>query len=357
MPHSFVMGRPPRRATNGETTVPDGRPMKYAHGQYPAYVLDRCRCDECRSASRDYERARQLAPVPAYVDAAPAREHIAWLATQGVGLKQVAKQAGVAHGALSKLVYGLPNRPPSKRCRRDTLERILAVSIDARAGGARVDAETTWALINEMLDAGATRAQLALLLGSSTPALQLGTDTVKVSTAHQVADIYREWKTGDLTLGRHDRYGNFHQAIPTTTDIPARLVPAAVPVDMRRHRNKKVVAAARVEIPTPQADIVVCATCTGAHATQLCPKTAPPPTARPGWPARAQCADKPTWLFFPTNEDEATTRKAKQVCISCPVRLDCLITHLQEPAGIFGGLTERERSALTLDTLPFEVAQ
>lgn len=336
----------PQRAVNGEVTVPAGRPMKYAHGEYAAYVVDRCRCPDCTAANTRYEQTRAASPLPAYVDADPAREHLAWLATQGVGLKQVARRSGVSHGAISNLVYGKHGRAPSKRCRPDTLARILAVSIDDRAGGARADPETTLALLDEMLTAGATRSQIARLLGSNTPELQLGA-TVKMSTAHQVADIYRRWKTGELQLGHRDRWGNFYPAVPDE-GMPKRLIPAVVPVDMRHHRHKKVVAAARTPIPAPQAE-VVCTICTGPHPATVCPTTRPAPTRRApraGWQQRARCAGKPIWLFFPTDTDHVTIGKAKAVCAACPVRDDCAIAHADEPAGIFGGLTPDERMSL-----------
>ena len=46
-------------------------------------------------------------------------------------------------------------------------------------------------------------------------------------------------------------------------------------------------------------------------------------------------------LFF--SERSSDVRKAKEMCMSCPVRLQCLSDNLTQPYGVFGGLTDRER--------------
>jgi WhiB family redox-sensing transcriptional regulator len=44
----------------------------------------------------------------------------------------------------------------------------------------------------------------------------------------------------------------------------------------------------------------------------------------------------------------AAQRSAREVCVSCPVRIDCLIDALDHRIlfGVWGGMTERERRAL-----------
>src|SRR4051812_1680110 len=112
-----------------------------AHGTRAKYVLEKCRCEPCTAANREYVRASSQRAAPAYVDAGPARRHITELRDAGVGLKTVAKAAGVSHGALSKLVYGETARggKPTKRIRPETMERILAVTPADVADGATVD--------------------------------------------------------------------------------------------------------------------------------------------------------------------------------------------------------------------------
>jgi WhiB family redox-sensing transcriptional regulator len=62
------------------------------------------------------------------------------------------------------------------------------------------------------------------------------------------------------------------------------------------------------------------------------------------WFDDAACAGMDTTIFFP--ERGQTSRKAKQVCYSCPVREDCLEEALarREMFGIWGGMSEKERA-------------
>ncbi len=65
------------------------------------------------------------------------------------------------------------------------------------------------------------------------------------------------------------------------------------------------------------------------------------------WQAYAQCRGTNADVFFPSLEEDPTP--AKRVCDACPVRLACLGFALRngEKYGIWGGLTERERSRLS----------
>jgi WhiB family transcriptional regulator, redox-sensing transcriptional regulator len=62
-----------------------------------------------------------------------------------------------------------------------------------------------------------------------------------------------------------------------------------------------------------------------------------------GWQERALCAQTDPEAFFP--EKGGSTREAKQVCLSCDVRGECLDYALanDERFGIWGGMSERER--------------
>ena len=73
------------------------------------------------------------------------------------------------------------------------------------------------------------------------------------------------------------------------------------------------------------------------------------------WQAGAACRGQSAVIFFaPTHfaRKEARAmreRQAKTVCASCPVRRDCLnfALRIREPHGIWGGLNEIERRAIT----------
>ncbi len=61
------------------------------------------------------------------------------------------------------------------------------------------------------------------------------------------------------------------------------------------------------------------------------------------WMLEAKCLDADPEAFFP--EKGGSTREAKRICATCPVREECLDFALTEDErfGIWGGLSERER--------------
>ena len=63
------------------------------------------------------------------------------------------------------------------------------------------------------------------------------------------------------------------------------------------------------------------------------------------WVVRALCAGDPPDALFVRG---AAQRHAKQRCLGCPVRIECLADALQCGCdyGVWGGLTERERRAM-----------
>jgi WhiB family redox-sensing transcriptional regulator len=73
-----------------------------------------------------------------------------------------------------------------------------------------------------------------------------------------------------------------------------------------------------------------------------------------GWQWRAACRGEDTALFFAPSDTEVRDvkltreRKAKAICASCPVRIDCLeyAIRIKEGHGIWGGLNELERRLL-----------
>lgn len=70
------------------------------------------------------------------------------------------------------------------------------------------------------------------------------------------------------------------------------------------------------------------------------------------WRDTAACRDEDPELFFPvgdTTPAHLQAEEAKAVCRRCPVAGSCLQFALDEniPAGIFGGLTDKERASLS----------
>ena len=292
----------PSRALPGVLSH-DGRQMVYDHGQNAAYALDRCRCEPCRKANRDAarDRARQIAP--AYVDAAPARAHVRFLQANGLGLKTIAARSGVSNGALTKLIYGVQGRPPSKRITQRNLERLLAVSPADAADCDYVDAGPTWQRINAMVDAGVPRARISEALGYEHAGLQVSRTKVHARTARTIKDLHTGWIEGRVTLARHDRHGN------TTVIAPPPRVPDYI------DRSKILLDLCEI----------------------LERRNEEP------WRAQAACRTRPPTIWFPTSKDDRMEAAAKRICRACLVRSQCLTANLAEPEGIYGGLNPAER--------------
>lgn len=204
---------------SGDIEIPERR---YEHGTYACYVLGACRCQRCRDANAAYERNRVRANAygrPLSVDAEPVRAHVRELMCEakrganrmGVGLKQIAKVSGVSHGALWKLMYGAPDRDgPSKTVRRETAEKLLAVSMADMADGACVPAASTWKRVNEMVRAGWSKAAIARHVhGPQAKALQLGKEWITAGNARKVAQLHAAWQAGEISTQREQ--SRWHQ--------------------------------------------------------------------------------------------------------------------------------------------------
>lgn len=212
--------------------------MTRPHGTHAKYAVERCRCDPCRAAQRTYNRNRLRAIARPdvvwcpYVDAGPAREHVAWLAGCGVGLKTLARISGLSHGTLSKLVYGGPgDRPPSRRVRPTTAQKILGVMPNMATGAQKVPADPTWRLLDDLIGRGWARAELARRLGNQGPGLQINRTTVRASTARAVERLHVELASVAV-VPRKTRWGVVPTPVPPRTI--RRGTPKVVGVSGRR---------------------------------------------------------------------------------------------------------------------------
>ncbi|GAA3366137.1 hypothetical protein GCM10020366_68810 [Saccharopolyspora gregorii] len=77
------------------------------------------------------------------------------------------------------------------------------------------------------------------------------------------------------------------------------------------------------------------------------------------WQLQAACRDLSTSTFFHPENERGSARsnreeQAKQICHRCPVMLSCREHALavQEPYGVWGGLSERERQDLLAKRVP-----
>jgi transcription factor WhiB len=277
------------------------------HGR-AKYVVERCRCDKCRAANTAYERDRARRIEPAYVGASAARQHVEWLTSQGVGLKTIAKVAGLSHSALPKLMYGDKKRkmPPSKRLRPATAQAILAVTPVDAAAGTKVPAGPTLGIVDQLVARGWTRRAIAEAIGQ-TRALQLGNDYVTRRNADAIKALLDQ-----PVPPRRSRWGTHQPPPPELADAPG-------PLTTRVTDGDRFVLEV-VELLEERID-------------------------HRDWHAEAACRGRPPWMWFPPPGDRRTIKAAKKVCGACFVRDRCLAVHLGDPEGIYGGLTAHERKA------------
>lgn len=278
----------------------------FVWGTEPGCVPGRgCRCDECRAANNAYERERRRRTTPPYVGANEVRRHVEFLNANGVGLKTIAKRSGVAHGTLWKLVYGVPGRGPSKRCRRETRDRILAVSPADVADGGKVPAGPTWQSVETLLARGWTKAGIGRAIGQDGRALQLGTEFVSGRNARAVAALLDQ-----PVPARSSRWGL--QPVPEVEDDDP---PPVHDFDLLLHEL--------VEILEDRID-------------------------QRSWRSRAACnlgKESKTWVFFPGRGDQQAVDAAKSICATCPVAVECAQYALRQTRlpGVWGGLSDHER--------------
>lgn len=149
-----------------------------------------CRCFQCRMANANYEAERKMARARGegngLVSAEPAREHLAYLSANGVGMKTAADAAKVAPSIVAKIIY-----KQRLKIREQTERRILAVTTATRADGALVDGAATWVLLDELVASGYSRARIASeMAGKPVKALQLRREHVTVRNAGLVRQVY-----------------------------------------------------------------------------------------------------------------------------------------------------------------------
>lgn len=312
-----------------------GTHVRYVHGpdvnDEPGHG---CRCEPCRTANRDYERERNRRAAPPYVAAGPAREHIAWLRDQGIGLNTVAKLSGVSHGALTKLVYGTLGRSPSKRCRPETLSKIVGVLPPDVVNGSRVEAGPTWVIIETLLARGWSKSALARHVhGPHAIALQLSTAQVTRENAATIKGLL------ELPVERRlSRWGTPCGQPNGDAGEPDRIADATL--RKRRERARQRAEAEGAEPDQAVADL---------DDPYRLPKLVVDDDLDVSWRAHGACRrpEIPSWLFFPARGDMETVQRAKAVCAGCPVAEQCLefALLLNEP-GVWGGTTGRERREL-----------
>lgn len=169
------------------------------HGELAKYVIEKCRCEQCTESARVYNRNRQRAinrpdgQWEPYISASETRKHLKGLMAIGIGPKTVAQVSGVPHGSISKILYGDYGRKtkPSRRIRKTTAEKLLAVNAARVTGAQRIPAGPTWVLLDDLIARGFTKTWLAQhLTGPHAVSLQISRTTVRASTARAVERLH-----------------------------------------------------------------------------------------------------------------------------------------------------------------------
>jgi hypothetical protein len=253
--------------------------QRYAHGTHARYVFGKCRCEPCKEARRAYDEQRSIAKRPfrakqddqgewrSYdartqrfgrrfgsrgaalkytaslnrkhsqahprpsdlIDATNAREHLAWLQTQGVGLRIAARAARLSYGTVDHIRSG-----QLVRTRRATAESILTIDASARSDRARTRVDETLILVNRLVGAGYRRGWIAKQLGSRWPSLGIGkTEWIEVRTARAV----------------HSLYNRLHATNATLPPIAATFSPTLVEASFRRGGRQPSSPTTRTPVP------------------------------------------------------------------------------------------------------------
>lgn len=196
----------------------------HVHGTYACYVLDKCRCGDCRAAVVAYRRdevrrrnyvAHGRKEYARLVDAGPARAHVRALMAAGLGTKQIYKRAGVGHTVIHGLIWGRPDRnggKPTPRISRSVEARILAVPIPGPsqlAGGAKVDPQPSINRLRALMHLGYSINRLAEFAGLDHQrfhGLTSGRHTTTSASTHAAIEqlFKRLWNTRPVP---RDRFG------------------------------------------------------------------------------------------------------------------------------------------------------
>lgn len=105
------------------------------HGTRSRYN-DGCRCAPCRGENSRYMQRRDLLVASGrwepLTDATPVRAHLEQLRLAGLGVRPVARLAGVSPSVVRRIVSGEPSKgiPPLAQVRPATARAILAVRLE-----------------------------------------------------------------------------------------------------------------------------------------------------------------------------------------------------------------------------------
>jgi hypothetical protein len=163
------------------------------HGTRLRYISG-CKCFHCRRANSDYERERKAARENGdwngIVPADQARDHLKSLSRAGVGKRAVAASSDICMTVLQDIRTG-----KKRQIRARTARKILAVTPAMVSDGALVKPGRTFRLIDELLEEGFSKAELARRLGYRNQALQFSRRRMTARNVARIERLYRSLTT------------------------------------------------------------------------------------------------------------------------------------------------------------------
>lgn len=189
-PEGMFVGSAPAK---GPLRVPE-------HGDRGRYRRG-CRCAECRRASCEYNKllVRRRAYGGDYFqweDAGPGsavRAHVEYLyRTLGAGGDSIARAAGVNRRTVWHVLQGEPRqlRARSRKIKRDTAQKLLAVNVEDLGGEVQVYARPTRKLLGELLWFGLQMGEIAEALGKKSGKLQFSRKKITLKNARAVEKLH-----------------------------------------------------------------------------------------------------------------------------------------------------------------------
>jgi len=173
------------------------------HGTRLRYVSG-CKCMLCRAANSRYEcdraKARNEGDWNGIVDAGTAREFLLRLARKGIGRRSVGAATGISDTILFQIRNGT-----RRRIRARTERLILQVDESARGDKTLVPGKRAWKILDELLNRGYSKTQLAAWLGSKAriPALQINRPgLITARSESRVERLYTLINAGKLKRGK-----------------------------------------------------------------------------------------------------------------------------------------------------------
>ena len=138
-----------QRADRGKSLREHGTHARYRSG---------CRCFHCRVAASDYERERR-AGIRRTLDAEPVRAHILALVEAGMSRRGIAKAAGLSCNTVAELVSN-----KTRRCNKNTADRILGVTTRDRHEGHLYPSEIIEPMIEAIIDSNIPHTHITTIL-------------------------------------------------------------------------------------------------------------------------------------------------------------------------------------------------